>query len=319
MKAVILDSYAENPGDLSWEGLYKLCDIIEYPRTESSLIAQRIGNAEIAITNKTPIRESTMDACPQLKYITVLATGYDVIDIEAAEKRGVKVSNVPSYGTETVSQYAVALLLEICHNIGKHNESVHQGKWQTSIDWCFWESPLIELAGKTAGIIGLGRIGKSTARILSSLGMTILANDPFITETSSPYVNFVSLDELYQQSDVIILHCPLTENNRKMINSHSISNMKNGVIIINNSRGALIDEQDLAAALNDEIVAAAAVDVVSQEPIKDDNPLLSAKNCIITPHISWATKEARQRIMDTTVKNIAAYISGSPINLVTKQ
>lgn len=318
MKAVILDSYAENPGDLSWEGLYKLCDITEYPRTGSSLIAQRIGDAEIAITNKTPIRESTMDACPQLKYITVLATGYDVIDIEAAEKRGVKVSNVPTYGTETVSQYAVALLLEICHNIGKHSESVHQGKWQTSIDWCFWESPLIELAGKTAGIIGLGRIGKSTARILSSLGMTILANDPFITGTSSPNVNLVPLDELYQQSDVIFLHCPLTESNRKMINSNTISKMKNGVIIINNSRGALIDEQDLAVALNKGTVAAAAVDVVSREPIKDDNPLLSAKNCIITPHISWATKEARQRIMDTTIENVAAYISGNPINLVTK-
>lgn len=318
MKAVILDSYAENPGDLSWEGLFEICDVAEYPRTDNSLVAQRIGDAEIAITNKTPIRESTMDSCPNLKYIAVLATGYDVIDIEAAEKRGIKVSNVPTYGTETVSQYAVALLLEICHNIGRHNESVHQGKWQSSIDWCFWESPLIELAGKTAGIIGLGRIGKSTARILTSLGMTILANDPFANEAASPGVSFVSLDELYQRSDVIILHCPLTEDNRKMINSHAINCMKNGVIIINNSRGALIDEADLADALNSGVVAAAAVDVVSKEPIADDNPLLSAKNCIITPHISWATKEARQRIMDTTIENVSAYMSGNPINLVTK-
>ena len=315
-KAVILDSYTENPGDLSWDSIAAVCDLTEYPRTEPSLIAERIGDAEIVITNKTPIREQTMDLCPNIRFITVLATGYDVIDVEAARKRGILVSNVPSYGTETVSQYAVALLLEICHNIGAHSRSVHEGKWQESIDWCFWESPLIELAGKTAGIIGLGRIGRATARILNGMGMRLLASDPFINEVDSSYIELVSLDELYARSDVIILHCPLTKENLKMINASSISKMKQGVIIVNNSRGALVDEDALAAALNEGHVYAAAVDVVSSEPIASDNPLLTAPNCIITPHISWATKEARQRIMDETERNIKAYLNGEPINLI---
>lgn len=290
MKAVILDAHAENPGDLSWGELETICNLTIYPQTEASLIAERIGDAEIVITNKTPIREATMDKCPNIKFISVLATGFDVIDINAAKKRNIYVSNVPTYGTDTVSQYAVALLLEICHNIGKHSQSVHDGRWTSAEDWCFWDYPLIELSGKTAGIIGFGRTGQSTGKILQSLKMNILANDPFVKKEDHPNIKFCSINEIYKKSDVIILHCPSTSENQKMINKQALKMMKKNAIIINNSRGSLIDEKALSNALNKGIISAAAVDVVSSEPISEDNPLLSAKNCIITPHISWATK-----------------------------
>lgn len=315
-KAVILDGYAENPGDLSWDTISEVCDLTVYPRTEPALISERIGDAEIVITNKTPIRKETLDQCHNLKFITVLATGFDVIDINEARDRNIIVSNVPAYGTETVSQYAVALLLEVCHNIGAHSRSVHEGKWQTSIDWCFWESPLIELSEKTAGIIGLGRIGKKTAQILFSMGMSVLGYDPYVGSVDNSNVKIVDLAELLAQSDVILLHCPLTPDNVKLVNETTISQMRDGVIIINNSRGALIDERALADALDSGKVSAAAVDVVSKEPISDDNPLLHAKNCLITPHISWATREARQRIMNTTKDNIDAFLADAPINVV---
>ena len=319
MKIVILDGYTENPGDLSWGTLESLGEVIVYDRTayeESPLIAERIGDADIAVTNKTPISRATMDACPNLKAISMLATGYNVIDTDAATEKGITVMNIPTYGTQIVGQYAVGLLLEICSHYGHHAEAVKEGRWEHCDDWCFWDYPLIELYGKTAGIIGLGRIGQATAKILSSLNMKVLAYDAHQSAEGQRLAEYVSLDELYARSDVIFLHCPLFPETEKMINAASIAKMKDGVILINNSRGQLVDEQDLADALNSGKVYAAGLDVLSTEPVLGDNPLLSAKNAIITPHISWAAKEARQRIMDTVADNIRSFIDGSPINVV---
>lgn len=319
MKIVVLDGYTENPGDLSWEELAGLGELTVYDRTsyvESPVIAERIGDAEIAVTNKTPISAKTIDLCPNLKAIAVLATGYNVTDFKYAGEKGIPVINVPTYGTQIVGQYAVSLLLEICSHIGHHDRTVKEGKWENNIDWCYWDYPLIELSGKTAGVIGLGRIGKTTARILGAMGMKVLAYDAFTSDEGRKYAKYVDLDTLYANSDVIFLHCPLFADNEKMINRDSIAKMKNGVIIINNSRGGLINEQDLADALNTGKVYAAGLDVVSTEPIRGDNPLLEARNCIITPHISWAAQAARQRIMDITVDNIRAFINGNPVNVV---
>lgn len=321
MKIVVLDGYTENPGDLSWESLEAIGELTVYERTaydESPLIAERIGDAEVAVTNKTPISRATMDACPNLKAVAVLATGYNVVDMAAADEKGVTVMNVPTYGTDIVGQYAVGLLLEICSHYGYHDQAVKDGKWELNQDWCFWDYPMIELAGKTAGIVGLGRIGKTTARILGAMGMKVLAFDSAKSKEGKKLAEYVSLDELYARSDVIFLHCPLFPETEGMINKDSIAKMKDGVIIINNSRGPLVNEQDLADALNSGKVYAAGVDVVSTEPIRGDNPLLRAKNTIITPHISWAAKEARQRIMDITADNIKSYADGKPVNVVNK-
>ena len=319
MKIVVLDGYTENPGDLSWADLEKLGELTVYDRSsyeESPLIAQRIGDAEIVVTNKTPISAQTIDSCPNLKAVAVLATGYNVVDYKYAGERNIPVINVPTYGTQIVGQFAVSLLLEICSHIGHHDKTVKEGKWEHNIDWCYWDYPLIELYGKTAGIVGLGRIGKATARILGALNMKVLAYDAYQSEDGRKVAEYVDLDTLYAQSDVIFLHCPLFAENKEMINKDSIARMKDGVIIINNSRGGLVHEQDLADALNSGKVYAAGLDVVSTEPIKGDNPLLTAKNCIITPHISWAAQAARQRIMDITVDNIKAFIDGHPVNVV---
>ena len=319
MKIVVLDGYTENPGDLSWADLEKLGELTVYDRTsyeESPLIAQRIGDAEIVVTNKTPISAQTIDSCPNLKAVAVLATGYNVVDYKYAGERNIPVINVPTYGTQIVGQFAVSLLLEICSHIGHHDKTVKEGKWEHNIDWCYWDYPLIELYGKTAGIVGLGRIGKATAGILGALNMKVLAYDAYQSEDGRKVAEYVDLDTLYAQSDVIFLHCPLFAENKEMINKDSIARMKDGVIIINNSRGGLVHEQDLADALNSGKVYAAGLDVVSTEPIKGDNPLLTAKNCIITPHISWAAQAARQRIMDITVDNIKAFIDGHPVNVV---
>ncbi len=321
MKIVILDGYTENPGDLSWEKLEQLGELTVYDRTnvnDEQEIISRIRDAEVVITNKTPVRKSTIDACPGMKYIAVLATGYNVIDIDYAKEKGICVSNVPAYGTASVSQYSVALLLEICHHIGHHSDSVHAGNWSKNPDWCYWDYPLIELEGKTAGIIGFGRIGQAEGKVLRALGMTVIANDIYSTDTGRAIAEYVELDELFSRADVISLHCNLTAENTAFINKASISKMKDGVILINNARGQLIDEQDVADALNSGKIAAAGLDVVYTEPIKEDNPLLSAKNCIITPHISWAPKESRQRIMNMTVDNVKSYIAGVPINVVNK-
>lgn len=318
-RIVILDGYTENPGDLSWTGIEEFGDVTVYDRTsyeESGLIAERIGDADIAVINKTPISAATIDKCPELRAIFVLATGYNVIDTEHARSKGIDVINVPTYGTNIVSQYAVGLLMEICSHFGHHDREVKAGRWQNNIDWCFWDFPMIELAGKTAGIIGLGRIGKATAGILRALNMDVIAFDAQRSEEGARVADYVELDELFARSDVIFLHCPLLPSTEGIINKDNIAKMKDGVIIINNSRGPLVAEQDLADALESGKVYAAACDVVSTEPIKADNPLLTAKNCIITPHISWAAKEARQRIMDITADNIRAWADGKPVNVV---
>ena len=321
MKIVVLDGYTENPGDLSWSGLEALGEVTVYDRTsyvEDPIIAERIGDAEVVIMNKTPISKETIDKCPNIKLIAVLATGYNVVDYAYAKEKGIPVCNVPTYGTASVGQYAIALLLEICHHIGYHSQTVHDGKWQNHIDWCYWDYPLIELAEKTAGIIGFGRIGQTTGRIAKALGMNVIAYDLFPNESGKAIAEYVDLDTLLAKSDVIFLHCNLTPENTGLINKENIAKMKDGVILINNSRGQLIDEQDVADALNAGKIAAAGLDVVYTEPIKADNPLLGAKNCIITPHMSWGAKEARQRIMNITVDNVKAYVDGAPVNVVNK-
>lgn len=320
-KIVVLDGYTENPGDLSWDGLKALGELTVHDRlsyVESPVIAQAIGDADIAVTNKTPISRETMDKCPNLKLIAVLATGYNVVDYNYAKTKGILVVNVPTYGTQIVGQYAVGLLLEICSHFQYHSDTVKAGKWQNNKDWCYWDFPMIELHGKTAGIIGLGRIGQSTARILNAIGMKVIAYDSFQSDSGKALATYVDMDTLLQQSDVIFLHCPLFPETEGLINKNNIAKMKDGVIIINNSRGQLVVEKDLAEALNSGKVYAAGLDVVSTEPIKADNPLLKAKNCIITPHISWAAKDARKRIMDITIDNIKAFQSGNPVNVVNK-
>lgn len=318
-KIVVLDGYTLNPRDISWDELGELGDITVYDRTPADLVVERIGDAEIIFTNKTQITEDIMLQCPGIKYIGVLATGYNVVDVEAAKRRNIVVTNVPTYGTDAVSQFTIALLLELCHRIGAHSDSVKQGDWTKSEDFCYWNYPLIELSGKTMGIIGFGKIGQGTAKIAQALGMKILANNPnkISDEHLSENVKQVSLDELFADSDVISLHCPLFPETEGIINKDSISKMKDGVLIINDSRGPLIVEEDLRDALISGKVAAAAVDVVSTEPIEKDNPLLDAPNIIITPHIAWAPKEARQRLMDVCVDNLKAFLNGAAINVVS--
>lgn len=318
MKIVILDGYTENPGDLSWDALRQYGEVSVYDRTpyEEDEIIRRIGDAEVVFTNKCPITKNVIDACPGLKYISVLATGYNVIDYNYAAEKGIPVSNVPTYGTASVGQFAIAMLLEICHHVQRHSDAVHDGRWENNDDWCFWDYPLIELAGKTIGIIGFGKIGQVTGRIAKAMGMRVLAAGSRPTPEGQQIAEYTDVDTVLSQSDVIALHCPLFPNTQGIINKDNIAKMKDGVIIINNSRGGLVVEQDLADALNSGKVYAAAVDVVSTEPIKGDNPLLTAKNCIITPHISWAPKEARQRIMDCSESNLKSYIAGAPANVI---
>lgn len=319
MKIVILDGYTENPGDLSWDQINQFGNLTVYDRTDVTDIPgiiQRIGDAEVVLTNKTPITREVMDGCPNLKYISLLATGYNVVDCGYAKEKGIPVSNVPTYGTASVGQFAIALLLEVCHHIGHHSDSVHAGCWSSNPDWCYWDYPLIELDGKTMGIIGFGRIGQTTGRIARAMGMRVLAYDSFPSESGKSIAEYVKLDALLTQSDVVVLHCPLFPETKEIINRKTIAKMKDGAILINNSRGPLVEEQALADALNSGKLAAAALDVVSTEPIRPDNVLLTAKNCIITPHISWAPRESRQRILDCTETNIRSYIAGSPANVV---
>lgn len=319
MKIVVLDGYTENPGDLAWESLEKLGDLTVYDRTSMTDVAEivsRIGDAEIVVTNKTPITKEVFDRCSNIEFIAVLATGFNVVDVEYAREKGVSVSNVPAYGTEAVAQFAIGMLLEICHHVAHHSKTVYEGKWENCPDFCYWDYPLIELKDKTMGIIGFGRIGQQTGRIAKAMGMNILATGSRETAEGKEIATYVDLDTLLESSDVIALHCPLVLENTGMINKDTIAKMKDGVIILNNSRGPLIVEQDLCDALNSGKVLAAGVDVVATEPIKGDNPLLKAKNCFITPHISWASVECRQRIMDTTAQNIEAHLKGQEINVV---
>ncbi len=319
MKIVVLDGYTENPGDLSWGALEALGELTVYDRTsltDEAEIIERIGDAEAVYTNKTPITRRVIDACPKMGFIGVLATGYNVVDYVYAREKNIPVCNIPTYGTAAVGQFAIAMLLEICHHVAHHSDAVHQGRWESNADWCFWDYPLIELADKTMGIIGFGRIGQQTGRIAKAMGMQILAYDSFESDSGRAIGTYVDLDTLLSQSDVIALHCPLFPETQGIINRETIAKMKDGVILLNNSRGPLIVEQDLADALNSGKVYAAGLDVVSTEPIRGDNPLLQAKNCIITPHISWAPKESRQRIMDCAVSNLQAYQNGAPVNVV---
>jgi len=318
MKIVVLDGYTLNPGDLSWSGFEALGEVTVHDRTPAELTTRRLDNADVAITNKTLITAEIIAACPNLKYIGALATGYNTIDIEAAAAHGIPVSNIPTYGTQAVAQFAFALLLELCHNISAHDKAVKQGRWQNNPDFCFWDTRQVELAGKTIGIIGFGRIGQATAKIASAMGMNVLAHDEHHSDEGRALGEYVSLDELLAASDVVSLHCPLTPATQGIVNKESIAKMKDGAIIINTSRGPLINEQDLADALNSSKIAAAAVDVVSVEPIKGDNPLLKAENCIITPHIAWAPKEARARLMAIAVENLAGFIRGECVNVVNR-
>ena len=316
MKIVILDGYTENPGDLSWSGLEALGELTVYDRTPPEQVADRIGDAEIVILNKTPLPREMLDRCPNVRYIGVLATGYNIVDVQAAKERGIPVCNIPTYGTDAVGQFAIAMLLEICHHVAHHDAAVHEGRWESCPDWCFWDYPLIELAGKTMGIIGFGRIGRTTGRIARALGMQVVACDSIETDEGREIGRYLPLEELFACSDVIALHCPLFPETQGIINRDTIAKMKDGVILLNNSRGPLIVEQDLADALNSGKVYAAGLDVVSTEPIRGDNPLLKAKNCLITPHISWAPKESRQRLMGIAVESLRALLDGNPIKVV---
>lgn len=312
MKIVILDGYTENPGDLSWDGFAALGELTVYEHTPVEEIIPRIGDAEIVITNKTPISAQTFAACPCIRYVGVLATGYNVVDVSAARERGIVVTNVPTYGTAAVAQHTFALLLELCHHVGAHNTAVQQGRWTNGRDFCFWDYPLMELQGKTMGIIGYGRIGRAVADIARAFGMNVLACSAHGGE------GLVPLEDVLAHSDVISLHCPLTKANDKLINRESIARMKDGVMIVNTARGQLIDEEALRETLIGGKVSGAAVDVASVEPIRADNPLLGLDNCVITPHIAWAPKESRQRLMDVAVGNLAAFLKGNTVNNVAQ-
>ena len=318
MKIVLLDGEALNPGDLSWAPFEALGELTVYPRgtADQEDVIRRIGDAEIVLTNKTPVSRTIFERCPNIKLLCVVATGYNVVDIQAAKDHGIPVCNVPAYGTEMVAQFAIGLLLEICHHVQLHNEAVHAGQWENCPNFCFWKTPIIELAGKTMGIIGFGRIGRAVGRIAKALGMSVLATGSRKCPEGESIADYVDLDTLLQQSDVVSLHCPLFPETEKLINTSTIAKMKDGAILINNSRGGLLNEQDVADALNSGKLRYAAVDVVSQEPIVGTNPLLSAKNCIITPHMSWAAVEARARIIDITAANIRAYLDHTPQNVV---
>ena len=315
-RIVVLDGHAENPGDLSWSGFETLGEFRVYDDTAKKDIVANIGDADAVFVNKVQITRETIEACPGIKFIGVLATGYNIVDVEAAKEHGIIVSNVPTYGSYAVGQFAIALLLEICHHIGHHDKEVKAGRWSEE-DWCFWDYPLIELYGKTMGIIGFGRIGQVTGCIAKAMGMEVIVNDsnqdPALVSEGFSYV---ALDELLKRSDVISLHCPLFQETRGMINKKAIAKMKDGVIIINNSRGPLIVDADLADALNSGKVYAAGLDVISKEPIDPNNPLLKAKNCFITPHISWAPRESRKRLMEIAIENLRQFLNGTPVNVV---
>ncbi len=316
MKIVVLDGYTMNPGDISWAALEALGELTVYDRTTAEKTVERIGGAEIVLTNKTQLTAKVFDTLRGIRYVGVLATGYDVVDVAAANQRGIPVCNVPGYATDAVAEMVFALLLELCRHTGAHAEAVKNGEWAVSPDFCFWKYSMTELAGKSMGIVGMGRTGQKTATIAQAFGMKVLAVSGSRTLPESDALRYVTMEQLLSQSDVISLHCPLTDATKYLINQETLSRMKDGVLFINIARGGLIDEQALADALESGRVAGAAVDVVSAEPIRADNPLLGAKNIIITPHIAWAARSARERLMEQTAKNVAAFLSGQPVNVV---
>ena len=319
MKIVVLDGYAENPGDLSWDGFSAMGRVTVYDRTPVEDVdetVRRIGDAGIVLTNKTPITRAVLDRCPQVRYVGLLSTGYNVVDTAAARERNIPVCNVPGYGTASVAQLAIALLLEICHRVGHHNRAVHEGRWSASIDYCFWDGTLIELAGKTMGIVGYGSIGQAVGEIARALGMTVIATGPHPWQPGQRPAPYVPLEKLLADSDVVSLHCPLFPETKGLINRSTIEKMKEGAILLNTGRGPLIVEQDVADALNSGRLYAAGVDVAEIEPLPSGSPLLTARNCVITPHIAWAPLEARRRLMDIAVNNLRGFLAGAPENVV---
>ncbi len=317
MKIVILDGSALNPGDLSYDCIRQFGEMTLYQRTDSEEEAiQRIADSEIVVVNKVPLTENVLSACPNIKLICVQATGYNVVDCEACAKRGIPVTNVPSYGTAAVAQFTIALILELCHQIGLHNQSVHRGDWVKSSTFCYWLTPQTELAGKTIGIVGFGRIGRAVGQLAKAFGMQVLAYSRSETGAGGEIGEYVDLDTLLRRSDIVSLHCPLFPATEKIINADTLSKMKDGAMLINTSRGGLVDEAALAQALNSGKLRGAAVDVVSQEPMQADNPLLNCEKCIITPHIAWAPVESRQRLLDCVVDNIRCFLAGTPQNVV---
>ena len=318
MKIVVLDGYTLNPGDLSWDGLKNHGELTVYDRTPANLILERSAGAEILFTNKTALSAETMSRLPKLRYIGVLATGYNIVDVKAAAQRGVVVTNVPTYGTDSVAQLVFALVLELARGARFHSDAARQGEWSRNPDFCFWKSPQIELTGKTMGIIGFGRIGRRVAAIASAMGMPVLAGD--VRREAPPDIPdfaWAEIPELLRRSDVVSLHSPLTPETQGMVNRESLKLMKRSAFLINTARGPLVVDSDLAEALNAGQIAGAGLDVLSVEPPSPDNPLLRAKNCIITPHLAWATREARTRLMDTAVANFEAFLAGRPVNVVT--
>ncbi len=317
MKIVVLDGYTLNPGDLSWEALQQLGEVQLFERSSPEEIPQRIRQANAVLTNKAVITAAALEQATVLQYIGVTATGYNVVDIAAAVKKNITVTNVPAYSTDSVAQLSFALLLELTHHVGLHAQSVRDGEWTSSRDFSYWRTPLIELSGKTMGIVGLGRIGQAVARIALAMGMKVIASHKHPEKDKMDGVRFVDLATCFRDADVVSLHCPLNEENRGFVNHSLLSTMKQSACLINVSRGPLVNEQDLADALNSGIIAGAALDVLSTEPPAAGNPLLHAKNCLITPHIAWATQEARTRLMQVSVDNLKAFLAGSPQNLVS--
>jgi glycerate dehydrogenase len=318
MKTVVLDGYCLNPGDLSWDAFRRFGEVEIFDRSEPEEVPQRLAGASIALVNKTPLRAATLRQTPDLRYIGVLATGYDIVDVAAAREQGIVVTNVPTYGTASVAQFVFALLLELCHNVKLHAEAVRAGEWARRPDWCFWKAPLMELAAKTMGIVGFGRIGRQTARIADAMGMQVIAADAIHRDPPDyPGFRWVETVELLRISDVVTLHAPLTPETRGMIHAGTLALMKPSAFLINTSRGPLVVAQDLADALNAGRLGGAALDVLADEPPPAGSPLLTARNCLVTPHIAWATREARSRLMDAAAQNVAAFVSGQPCNVVT--
>lgn len=319
MKIVVLDGYALNPGDISWDEFKKLGDFTCYDRTPKDKVVERIGDAEAVITNKTVLDRDVISRCPNLRYIGVLATGYNVVDVAAAKEKGVAVTNIPAYSTPSVAQLVFALLLEMCHHVGHHDRTVKEGRWTKSEDFCYWDYPLIELADKTLGIFGYGTIGQAVAKIAVALGMKVLVNSRNPKkELETADIRYADFDELIAKSDVITLHAPLSDSTSGIINTASIAKMRDGVLIVNTARGPLVNEADMAAALESGKVGGYAADVVSVEPIAETNPLLKAKNCILTPHFAWAPLAARLRLMAIASGNLASFQKGAPVNVVNK-
>lgn len=319
MKIVVLDGYTLNPGDLSWDGLCTLGECEIYDRTPPELVVERARGAEVLFTNKVLVGRKEMEQLPELRYIGVLATGYNIVDVEAAKERGIPVTNIPEYGTRSVAQMTFAHILELAQHVGHHAWTVHEGRWTASPDFCYWDYPLIELADRTMGIIGIGRIGRASAELALAFGMKVLAYDVFTPQNLPAGITMVDLETLLRESDVVSLHCPLTAENKGIINKDRLAMMKPTAFLVNTSRGPLIVAEDLADALNNDRIAGAGLDVLTVEPPPADNPLLTAKHCLVTPHISWATGAARARLMGTVVENLQAFLAGKAQNVVNEK